>query len=58
MWAPAFTDLYIDVLGVVPPDWRGLHVDGVGTGLLEEVFGALGERGGGVGGSNESEGAA
>ena len=46
------------MLGVVPPDRRGLHVDCVGTGLFEEVFGALGEGGGGVGGSDESEGAA
>lgn len=46
------------MLGVVPPDRRGLHVDGVGSRLLEEVFGALCERGGGVGGADDGERAA
>jgi hypothetical protein len=46
------------MLGVVPPNGRGLHVDGVGADLFQEVFGAVGEGGGGVGCADEGERAA
>jgi hypothetical protein len=43
--------------GVVPPIRGGLHVDGVRLHLFQQKFGAVGEGRGGVGGSDEGEGA-
>ena len=45
------------MFGIVPPVGRGLDVESVWFELLEELFGPVGEGGGGIGGAYEGEGA-
>ena len=47
----------VDMFGIVPPVGRGLDVESVWFELLEELFGPVGEGGGGIGGAYEGEGA-
>ena len=44
------------MLGILPPQRTGLDVDGVRLKVLEELPGAVGKSGGGVGGADEGEG--
>ena len=43
------------MLGVVPPERRGLNVDSIGRQLSDDLFGSVGKSGGRVGGADESE---
>jgi hypothetical protein len=48
---------YVDVLSVVPPVGRSLHVDSIGLHLFQQQTGAMSEGSGGVSCSNEVKGA-
>ena len=45
--------MYSGVFGIVPPVLGGLDVDGGGVEVFDEFFGAVGEGGGRICGSNE-----
>ena len=55
-YLPWYRVCYLDVLGVLPPEWTGLHIHCIGLQFLEKLFSAVGESSRGVGGADEGEG--